>query len=92
MYTARITLVLESIRLTSMLRRATGVYTQSCLSLCDPVDCSPPGSSVHGILQQECWSGLPCPPPGDLPDPGTETNDENSGPKGLKRLRALDTW
>ena len=32
----------------------------------------PPGSSVPGILQQEYWSGLPCPPPGDLPDPGTE--------------------
>ena len=25
--------------------------TQSCLTLCDPIDCSPPGSSVHGILQ-----------------------------------------
>ena len=24
---------------------------QSCLTLCDPVDCSPPGSSVLGILQ-----------------------------------------
>ena len=24
---------------------------QSCLTLCDPVDCSLPGSSVHGILQ-----------------------------------------
>ena len=24
---------------------------QSCLTLCDPVDCSPPGSSIHGILQ-----------------------------------------
>jgi len=33
------------------------------------MDCSPPGSSVHGILQQEYWSGLPYPPPGDLPDP-----------------------
>ena len=22
--------------------------------------------------RQECWTGLPCPPPGDLPDPGTE--------------------
>ena len=31
---------------------------QWCLTLCDPMDCSPPGSSVHG---------LPCPPPGDLP-------------------------
>ena len=34
------------------------------------MDCSLPGSSVHGILQQEYWSGLPCPPPGDLPEPG----------------------
>ena len=25
--------------------------TQLCLTLCDPVDCSPPGSSVHGIFQ-----------------------------------------
>ena len=25
--------------------------TQSCLTLCDPMDYSPPGSSVHGILQ-----------------------------------------
>ena len=24
---------------------------QLCLTLCDPIDCSPPGSSVHGILQ-----------------------------------------
>ena len=27
------------------------LVTQSCLTLCDPVDCSPPGSSVHRILQ-----------------------------------------
>ena len=27
------------------------VVTQSCLTLCDPMDCGPPGSSVHGILQ-----------------------------------------
>ena len=25
--------------------------TQLCLTLCDPLDCNPPGSSVHGILQ-----------------------------------------
>ena len=34
------------------------------------MDCSSPGSSVHGISRQEYWSGLPFPPPGDLPDPG----------------------
>ena len=45
---------------------------KSCLTLCDPTDCSPPGSSVHGIPRQEYWSGLPLPSPRDLPDPGTE--------------------
>ena len=29
-------------------------------------------ASVYGISQQEYWSGLPFPPPGDLPDPGME--------------------
>ena len=31
--------------------RPACLLTQSCLILCDPMDCSPPGSSVHGILQ-----------------------------------------
>ena len=44
----------------------------SCRTLCDSMDCSLPGSSVRGILQQEHWSGLPCPFPGDLPNPGIE--------------------
>ena len=35
-----------------------------------PTDCSLPGFTIHGIFRQEYWSGLPCPPPGDLPDPG----------------------
>ena len=101
---------------------------QSCPTLSDPMDCSPPGSSIHGIFQarvlewgaiafsgksllkshkaslracrhfshvwlcmttwtvarqaspsmgfsrQEYWSGLSCPPPGDLPDPGINPN------------------
>ena len=41
-------------------------------TLCDPMDCSPPGSSVDGIFQEKYWNGLPFPPPGDLPDPGIE--------------------
>ena len=45
---------------------------QSCLTLCDPVDCSLPDSSVHGILQSRILEWVPCPPPGDLPDPGIE--------------------
>ena len=40
------------------------------LTLCDPMDCSPPGSLSTGFFRQEYWSGLPCPPPGDLPKPG----------------------
>ena len=32
---------------------------QSCLTLYTPLCCSPPGCSVHGILQQEHWSRLP---------------------------------
>ena len=36
------------------------------------MDCSSPGSSVHGISQAEYWSRLPGPSPGDLPDPGIE--------------------
>ena len=39
---------------------------------CNPMDCSPPGSSVHRILQTTILSGLPFPTPGDLPDPGIE--------------------
>ena len=46
------------------------LVAQLCLTLCDLMDCSPPGSSVHGISRQEYWSGLPFLSPGDLPDPG----------------------
>ena len=44
--------------------------TQSCLTLCDPTDCSLPSSSVYGFLQARYWSGLPFPSPGALPYPG----------------------
>ena len=36
------------------------------------MDCSPPGSSVDGILEATYWSGLSLSPPGDLPGPGIE--------------------
>ena len=39
---------------------------QLCPTPCDSMDCSPPDSSVHGFSRQEYWSGLLCPPPGDL--------------------------
>ena len=115
--------------------RSESEGVQSCPTLSDPIDCSPPGSSIHGIFQarvlewgaiafsknhlcmginkypqfhhiksvclyvcvcvcsvmynsvtlwtaarqtplsmgfsrQDYWRGLPCPPPGDLPNPG----------------------
>ena len=37
--------------------------TQSCPTLSDPMDCSLPGSSIHGISRQEYWSGVPSPFP-----------------------------
>ena len=36
---------------------------QSCLTLCDPIDSSPPGSPSLGFSRQEDWSGLPFPSP-----------------------------
>ena len=54
--------------------------TQSCLSLCDTMDCSPAGSQQAPLsmefFRQEYRTELPFPPPGDLPDP----KDEPSSP------------
>ena len=45
----------------------------SCfLTLCNPMDCSLPGSSVHGIIQAILGMGKPFPPPEDLPNPEIE--------------------
>ena len=56
--------------LQSLFRLAASSYVclraQSCPTLCDPMDYSPPGPSVHGILWQEYWSGLQFFPLGDL--------------------------
>ena len=42
-------------------------------TLCNPVDCIACQALLSmGFLRQEYWSGLPCPPPGDLPKPGIE--------------------
>ena len=38
-----------------------GLVAQSCPTLCNPMDCSPPGSSLHGILQARIleWVAMP---------------------------------
>ena len=46
--------------------------TQLCLTLSNPVDCSPPGSSVHGIISKNTGVGCHFLLQGDLPDPGVE--------------------
>ena len=45
---------------------------QSWTTLCNPMNCSPPGSSVHGISQARLPEWMPFHSPGDLPDPGIE--------------------
>ena len=48
------------------------MVTQSCLTLCDPVDGSPSGSSVPVILQARMLERVAIPFPRDLPHRGTE--------------------
>ena len=48
------------------------LVAQSCPTLCNPLDCSPLHSSVHGIFRQAHWNGLPFPPPGNRPDLGIQ--------------------
>ena len=45
---------------------------QSCLTLCNPMDCSLPGSSIHGIFQARILEWVAISSPGDLPNPGIE--------------------
>ena len=45
---------------------------QSCPTLCDPVDCSPPGSSVHVMLQARVLEWVAMPSSKNLPNPGVK--------------------
>ena len=47
------------------------MHAESCLTLCNPMDCSPPGSSVHRTFPGNPL-GLPFPSPGALSNPGVE--------------------
>ena len=51
-----------------------------------------PGSSVHGFPRQEYWSGLPCRPPGDLPDPGIELTSLTYPALAGKIFNTSATW
>ena len=52
----------------SLVLKVKVLVAQLSPTLCNPMDCSPPGFSVHRSLQEEYWSGLQFPSPGDLPD------------------------
>ena len=45
---------------------------QSCLTLCNLMNCSLPGSSIHGIFQARILEWVAISSPGDLPNPGIE--------------------
>ena len=64
-----------------------------CLTLCDPMDCSSPDSSVHGFSRQEHWSRQPFPSPEHFPDLGIEpgslalqADSLPSEPTGIKSM------
>ena len=46
---------------------------QLCLALCNPMDCSPPGFSVHVILQARILEWVAVPISGDLLSPEIES-------------------
>ena len=48
------------------------LVTESCLTLLTPCTAARQAPLSMGILQARYWSGLPCPPPGDLPNSGPE--------------------
>ena len=49
------------------------LVAQLCLTLCNPMDCSPPGSSVHGIFQARILEWVAISFSGDLPNPGIKS-------------------
>ena len=55
-----------------VMKESESEIAQSCSILCHPVDCSPPGSSVHGISQARILEWAAIPSPGDLPNSGID--------------------
>ena len=73
----------------SFLLESEKLVAQSCLTLCDPMDCSPPGSSVHGILQARILEWVTMPSSGGSSRPRDQTqvsalqaDSSPSGPPG----------
>ena len=65
---------------------------QSCLTLCDPMTAACQAPQSMGLSRQEYWSGLLCPPPGDLPGPGIEPESLMSLALADGFFTTLTTW
>ena len=66
---------------------------QLCLTLCDPMDCIACQAPLSmGFSRQEYWSGLPCPPPGDFPNPGMEPASLMSPTLAGRFFTTSTTW
>ena len=68
---------------------------QSCLTLCDPIDGSPPGSPSLGFSRQEHWSGLPFPSPVHEREKwkwSRSVVSDSSRPHRLQPTRLLHPW
>ena len=74
---------------------ATAKSLQSCPTLCDPIDGSPPGSPVPGFSRQEHWSGLPFPSPMHESEKWKWNRSvvlDPQRPHGLQPSRLLHPW
>ena len=65
---------------------------QLCLTLCDAMNCSLPGSSVHGILQTQMVEWVVIPFPGYLPDPGIKLASLMSPALAVGFFTTSTTW
>ena len=68
---------------------------QSCLTLCNPIDGSPPGSPSLGFSGQEHWSGLPFPSPVHESEKwkwSRSVVSDSQWPHGLQPTRPLRPW
>ena len=68
---------------------------QSCPTLCNPIDGSPPGSPSLGFSRQEHWSGLPCPSPMHESEKSKRSRSvipNSSRPHGLEPTGLLCPW
>ena len=79
----------------SLSAAAAAKSLQSCPTLCDPIDSSPPGSPSLRFSRQEHWSGLPFPSPMHESEKRASSRSvvsESSRPHGLQPTRLLHPW